>query len=282
MKLPLSLTGLFLPLLLTINVNAEVHEGQWPKEANQQPATPQARSLPPLAPPSQQSLVAPNPAIKKNRKIAAYLGLGIDILPTSVIAQMPSGISTGEGIIVTRFADDSPANKSGLMVHDILLSYDDTKLVHPKQFIGLVRKDKPGRVLKLKILRNGKVITHPVTLGMQEIPQQPNGLAIKQLEKNLYQANVHFTDANGNQQLRQYKGTRQEIYNQALNARDLPPKDREQLLYASGGPKKSQSNSPWGSFFPFGNKNNGNNGMGSFFPFGNRNNGNNNNSFFPF
>jgi hypothetical protein len=286
MKLPLLITGHVLSLLLIINASAAVHEGKWPEE-KAQPAKVAPKQAAPVLQKVQQSAAIPT-APKQNHKqnnTAAYLGLGVDILPQSVSAQMPPGVSTGEGIIVTRFADDSPAKKSGLAVYDILLSYDDTKLVHPKQFIDLVRKDKPGRVVKLKVLRNGKVVTHPVTLGMQEVPQQqnqPNGLAIKQLGNNLYQANIRFTDANGNQQLRQYKGTRQEIYNQALNARDLPPKDREQILYASGGPKKGQSNNNrWGSFFPFGNKKHG----GSFFPFGNKNNSDRNNrfgSFFPF
>ena len=297
----LALSVLLTTLVTTLaptSAFATTVEGKWPTDQEPKPVQVESNTTKPkqTATPQQRHR-APAPAstqIQKpveNNKTAAYMGLGIDILSESVVAQMPAGASTGEGIIVTRFANDSPAKKSGLLVHDILLGYDQTKVVHPKQFIDLVRKDQPGRVVQLRVIRNGKVITHPVTLGMQNVPQTPNasgalnarnGLVIKQLGKNLYQANIRFTDANGKKQLRQYKGTREQIYYQAMNARDLPEKDRQQVLYAAGGPNKKQSNNNWGSFFPFGNK--GNNG--SFFPFGNQNNGNNSNSrlgsFFPF
>ena len=300
MKSLSSLVGLVLPLLLTTSTLAATVEGNWP--TSKEPDTTQNK--PQVSPQKQQpvaqssslnSITQPinkpiqNPANNqiqkkpiKNNKVAAYMGLGIDILPESIVAQMPAGASTGEGIIVTRFSNDSPAKKSGLIVHDILLSYDQIRIIHPKQFIELVRKDQPGRMVQLKVLRNGKVINHPVTLGMQQVPQIPDGLMIKQLGKNLYQANIRFTDSNGKKQLRQYKGTREQIYYQALNARDLPAKDRQQVLYASGGPNKNKSTNNLGSFFPFGNnKGNGN----SFFPFGNSNNTNSKGSFgsfFPF
>lgn len=288
-----SLVGLVLPLLLTALLTtsalAATVEGNWPtpqdRETTQkQQAATQNQSLKQI---TQQVNKPIQKQIKSDKGIAAYMGLGINILPESIVAQMPAGASTGEGIIVTRFSNDSPAKKSGLIVHDILLSYDQIRIIHPKQFINLVRKDQPGRVVQLKVLRNGKVINHPVTLGMQQVPQIPDGLMIKQLGKNLYQANIRFTDSNGKKQLRQYKGSREQIYYQALNARDLPEKDRQQVMYAAGGPNKNKSTNNWSSFFPFGN----NKGNGrSFFPFGNnsnRNNNTNNNkgsfgSFFPF
>ncbi len=291
-----SLVGLIAPLLLTTTLLttttlAATVEGKWPtpQDLETTPNNPQVatqnQSLNPITPPVNNTL--PNPTQRpannqvqktqvKSNKVAAYMGLGIDILPEAIVAQMPVGISTGEGIIVTRFSNDSPAKKSGLLVHDILLSYDQIRIIHPKQFIDLVRKDQPGRVVQLKVLRNGKVINHPVTLGMQQVPQIPDGLMIKQLGKNLYQANIRFTDSNGKKQLHQYKGTREQIYYQALNARDLPDKDRQQLLYAAGGPNKNQSTNNWRSFFPFGNNSNSYNNnnsnsnkgsFGSFFPF---------------
>ena len=289
---------LILPfLLITTNIHATTYaatvDGKWPEPEITPPTQPQVIQQPNVQTQAvnqvQNKVSNPTQQQKRNDKVAAYLGLGVDILPESVIAQLPAGASTGEGIIITRFAADSPAKKSGLQAHDILLAYDNIKIIHPKQFINLVRKDQPGRVVQLKVLRNGKLISHPVTLGMQEIPQIPDGLVIKQLGEKYYQATIRFTDANGKKQLRQYKGTREQIYYQALNARDLPEKDRQQILYAAGGPNRNQSNNKWGAFFPFGNRGNnkGGNSWGSFFPFGSNNgnhNGNNNRfgSFFPF
>ncbi len=294
MKLLLPVAILILPLLIGAQASAQTAEtkraanttknihGDWPEpgvEAPQAQADQLTTTLSPpkAAPPQTQPRQAPSQA-----NTAAYLGIGIDILPQSVVAQIPSGVSTGEGILVTRFAEDSPARKSGLRAYDILLSYDDTKLIHPKQFILLIHNDKPGREVKLKVLRNGNVSTQVVTLGSQDIPQKADGLSIKQLGKNLYLASVRFTDASGKKQLREYKGTREQIYYQAMNAQDLPEKDKQQVMYAAGGPQK-KSNDSWGSFMPFGNSNNSNNSWGSFLPFGGNNKGNNSwGSFSPF
>lgn len=277
--------------LLSASTSAETVHGYWPgQETTAKPDAPTAPAAPvtsapkaPLNPVNAINSAPPTPmqASPQTQAGPAYLGIGVDVLPQSVVAQLPSGVSTGEGIIVTRFANDSPAKISGLQVNDILLAYDGTKLLHPKQFIDLVHNDKPGREVTLKVLRNGKIISHTVTLGMQNIPTERNGLVIKQLGKNDYLAIIHFTDANGKQQKREYRGTRQQIYYQAYQARDLPPKDREQILYAAGGPRH-KSKSGWGSMFPFGN-NNSNNGWGSFFPFGNHNKHNNSwGGMFPF
>ncbi|MEE9303508.1 MAG: PDZ domain-containing protein [Thiotrichaceae bacterium] len=275
-----------LPLSLLMNTHT-MAEGDWPEPELK---TELAKvDMPAVSTPAATSTLssAPSstaPSSQAQATTMAYLGIGVDILPQSVVAQMPSGVSTGEGILVTRFADDSPAKKSGLRAYDILLSYDETKLIHPKQFIELIRDDKPGREVKLKVLRNGSVNTQVITLGSQDIPQAPNGLAIKQLGKNLYLASIRFTDASGKKQLREYKGTREQIYYQAMNAKDLPEKDRQQIMYAAGGPQKKSNNS-WGSFMPFGNSQNNkdNNSWGSFMPFGGNNNGNNSwGSFSPF
>ncbi len=270
------LTGLTLTLMLSTGALASSLKGTWPETDT---ASTTAVTQPEVA---ATTTVTPPPS-QNTANTAAYLGIGVDVLPQSVAAQMPAGVSTGEGILVTRFADNSPAKNSGLLPYDILLAYDDTRLIHPRQFIELVQKDKPGREVQLKVLRNGNVLTHRVTLGMQAVPQARNGLSIKQLGKNDYLATIRFMDASGKQQTRQYRGTREQIYYQAYQARDLPPKDREQILYAAGGPDKNTSKNSWRSMFPFGNRN-GDNSWSSFFPFGNRSGDNNQGwgSFFPF
>lgn len=214
------------------------------------------------------------------------LGIGTDILPSSVAAQMPDSISPGQGIIVTRFAENSQAEKSGIKVHDVLLAYDDTKIVHPEQFIKLIHEDKPGRDVKLQLLRNGELITQTVTLGMQkvvntnnEVPADYTGLAIKKVGENIYDASIGIPTQNGAIQRVSFKGTREQIFKQVMAARNLPQQERNQLLYALQGGKQPQKNNsgPW-NMMPFGNNNNG--GGGGFFPFGGNNKGNNN-SFFP-
>ena len=198
---------------LFIASNSFASTSQWP-------GTEQATVVAPTSPSA--------PTVSQS-EFTAYIGMGVDLLPAAVIAQMPKGISTGEGIMITRFTPNSPAEKSDIRAYDILLAYDNHKIIHPTQFITLVRNDQPGRTVQLKLIRNGQTITRAVTLASQKRPVAPSGLSIKQQGKNSYIASIRFKDATGKPQLRQYKGTRQQIYYQALNATDLPQADKAQI-----------------------------------------------------
>lgn len=205
----------------------------------------------------QRQVQAPQNAkpAKPFREFSGYLGLGLDILSPSVRAQLPSGIN--QGILVKEFAKDSPALNTDLKAFDVIYGYGKIAINHPAQFIKIVRNDQPGRSVNLKVVRKGQLLNVPVSLGSQKTPnpKEFNGLAIKQLGKNTYEALIRFVGANGNKQMRSYKGTREEIYQQAYNAQDLPHEERQQILYATRPRQGGSNNSGFGSFFPFGGKN---------------------------
>ena len=236
--------------------------GQYPYPTNQPRQMPYPQAYPqPQMPPAAQPRAKP-----PYREFSGYLGIITDVIPASAKAQLPDGIS--QGILAKQFAPDSPAVSSDLKPYDVIVAYDNTPLSHPAQFIKLVRKDKPGRTVNLKVVRKGKILDVPVTLGSQKTPDPEtyNGLAIKQLGKNKYEALLRFIGPDGNKQMRSYKGTRQEIFEQALEAYDLPPAEREQLLFATQ-PRKGGNKSGFGSFFPFGKNESGKDWMnpGRFF-----------------
>ena len=225
--------------------------GQVPVNPYQQPMAgyPQMAAAPRQAAP-------PKPK-KPFREFSGYLGIATDILPSSVAAQLPEGFS--QGILIKEFAPDSPANTSDLKPFDVLVAYAGKKIGHPVQFVKMVRDDTPGNQVVLKIIRKGQVKDISITLGSQKTPnpKEFNGLAIKQIGKNTYNALIRFIGANGNKQMRSYKGTREEIFEQALNAQDLPPAERQQLLFATRPRNNNGSNSGFGSFFPFGQNESG-------------------------
>jgi len=200
-----------------------------------------------------QGAPAQNPATtsqKPFKEYSGYLGLITDLLPSSVAAQLPDGIS--QGILFKGFSKNSPASHSDLKPFDVIFAYDETKLNHPAQLIKLIRNDKPGRIAKFKVVRKGKVLEIPVTIGSQKTPnpKDVNGLEIKQIGKSTYRAIIHFLGPNGNKQLRSFEGTREDIFDEVLEARGLPQAERQQLLYAM---HQQKNNSGFGSFMPFGN-----------------------------
>lgn len=87
----------------------------------------------------------------------AYCGLGVAPLSPVLSAQIPEVLKGGRGIIIADVMKDSPADKAGLKVHDIVLQYDGHDLYSPEQLVKLVRNDRPGREIRLSYVRAAKV-----------------------------------------------------------------------------------------------------------------------------
>ena len=98
MKKILSVATLTLPVtlllisthLLAVDTPPLVDQGQFPPDTS--------ANKPEQAPPINPSkIVTQAQQPSTNKTTAAYLGIGVDLLPQSVVAQMPAGVSTGEG-----------------------------------------------------------------------------------------------------------------------------------------------------------------------------------------
>lgn len=192
-------------------------------------------------------------AQKPFKEYSGYLGLITDIVPSSVIAQLPDGVT--QGIMFKGFSTNSPASNSDLKPFDVIFAFDEKQLNHPAQLIKLIRNDKPGRVAKFKVVRKGKILELPITIGSQKTPNPKdiNGLEIKQFGEDKFRAIIHFIGPNGNKQLRSFHGTREDIFDSVLNATNLPQPERQQLLNAMR--PRQGSNNGFGSFLPFGGNN---------------------------
>lgn len=220
----------------------------------QAPAYPQIPQMMP-AMPNQALPGTTGQARKPHREFSGYLGIATDILPSSVAAQLPDGIT--QGILIKEFAPDSPARNSDLKPYDVLVAYGDTKISHPAQFVKLVRNDTPGNKVNFKVVRKGRLLDIPVTIGSQKTPdpKEFNGLAIVQTGKNTYRATIRYIGPGGNKQIRVFKGTREELFDQAQQAYDLPQAERQQFMFATR--PRNNTNKGFGSFFPFGKNESG-------------------------
>lgn len=156
----------------------------------------------------------------KQSNVGAYLGLGLDLLPKELEAQLPEDVIIGQGILITGFTPDSPAPKQGIKVYDILLRYNGVAIEHPQQLIQLIKNDSPGRAVKVSIVRQGKVIDLPVTIGKENYPLDEDqldyqynmqmlgydGYKIAMPSKNYFEATIRFLAADGSVRRRTFKG----------------------------------------------------------------------------
>jgi serine protease Do len=92
-----------------------------------------------------------------------YLG----IMPQEIDGDMAEAmnLSTTEGVLVSEVTRDSPAEKAGFEVGDVITRFAGTAITSLTQFRLLVASEKPGERVEVDVLRNGKRKDLKVKLG---------------------------------------------------------------------------------------------------------------------
>ncbi len=196
----------------------------------------------------------------QEQKIAepAYLGVAIGPVPQAVQAQLPADITQNQGLMVMRVVPGSPAEKAGILRHDVLLSFNGKPLIAPVDLVQQVHAAKAGDKAAVEVLRHGKVMKLESTLAANPHTRHPrhhrmmpmpwhmapadNGKPLVEehfesftLEKDAngqYTAKVQTRDQDGNEQNFEFKGSSDEIRQQVKQHKDLPPAQKRQLLNA--------------------------------------------------
>ena len=199
---------------------------------------------------------------------AAYMGVRVDLLPENIAAQLPEDVLVGQGIMVTGFTKDSPAEKAGLKKYDVLLTYDRHALMHPQKFIDLIRNDQIGREVQLKFVRKGKIMTLPVTLTSQQydltedqLDYQYNmqvmgydGMRINQLSKDHFKAVIRYLAPDNVVRRKTFTGEYKKVLYDIQMAPDLSAIAKHDLIKAIKK-QKDDEDGMFGKWIPFGDGN---------------------------
>ncbi len=200
----------------------------------------------------------------KQANVGAYLGIGLELLPKELEAQLPEDVLIGQGIMVDGFTPDSPAPKQGIKQYDILLKYNGIGIEHPQQLLQLIKRDKPGNKIKLTIVRKGKIIDLPVTLGAQNYPLTEDqldyqfdmqmlgyrGYRVAMPSKNYFEATIRFLAPDGLVRRRTFKGYYNQVLSEIQTAPDLS-KYAKQKLSSIITEKKNDEDGWFGDWMPF-------------------------------
>jgi serine protease Do len=89
------------------------------------------------------------------------MGVRVDRIPQDLADELNLGVQSG--VYVTRVMPDNPAEQSGVLLGDIILSVGDQKVPTPDDFRSLVEQLPADRDYSLKILRDGAAIQLSVT-----------------------------------------------------------------------------------------------------------------------
>ena len=98
-----------------------------------------------------------------------YIGIFTAPVSPALSVQLSEVLEPGQGLLVTRVLSGSPAERAGLKQYDVLVAYDDEKLLSTDQLKKLVVGDKAGRTVKLGIVRAVKRREIDVALGRRKV-----------------------------------------------------------------------------------------------------------------
>ena len=89
----------------------------------------------------------------------AYLGINYEELNSETSKDF--GVSSTEGVIITRVVDHGAAKEAGLMANDIITKMDQVKITKFSDLQGFLGSKRPGDIVKVNVLRNEdeKVLT---------------------------------------------------------------------------------------------------------------------------
>ena len=94
-----------------------------------------------------------------------YLGI------SSQLVQLPEAQRAGRteeyGLLIVQVDEDSPAQKGGLILGDILITLDKHPLKDAEDLRSLLTGDRVGKAVPLEVIRGGKLQTLPVTVGQR-------------------------------------------------------------------------------------------------------------------
>ncbi len=109
---------------------------------------------------------APTPKVKA---VAATTGsssfIGVNVQEIDSERAKTLKLREEAGVEITRVETDSPAERGGLKVGDIVMQYNGQRVEGMEQFSRMVRETPAGREAKLEIVRNGSPQTLTVKVG---------------------------------------------------------------------------------------------------------------------
>ena len=164
--------------------------------------------------------------LKKDGKVKrGWLGVYIQEVDKDLAISF--GLDKPKGAVVAKILDKSPAQKSGLMQGDIILSFDNKDVYKSKDLPLLVGSTEVNKSVRVKILRNKSIIYKNITI--EELPEDNQIASMREQpvdNKTISGLTVSDINENTKKSLNIYGGIKvDEISNEQLNQSKIQVND---------------------------------------------------------
>nr|AMP42322.1 periplasmic pH-dependent serine endoprotease DegQ precursor [uncultured bacterium IN-09] len=115
--------------------------------------------------PAKLALEVMESIIQHGRMVRGWMGLEVKNIPLET--QNDRQLRQGEGVIVSRVYDNSPAAKGGLEQGDIILSIDGVVANDGRASMNQVARIRPGETVVMEVLKQGVIQQLKIEIGVR-------------------------------------------------------------------------------------------------------------------
>lgn len=101
--------------------------------------------------------------LERGRPVRGFLGVQLRDLDQVQREQL--GLGELGGSVITEVVTDSPAERAGLMVNDVVLEFDSQPLSSSQQLFSLVQRSAVGKKVTIKVWRAGAILDLQAEVG---------------------------------------------------------------------------------------------------------------------
>ncbi len=91
--------------------------------------------------------------------------LGVSSMPVPIPERQRGGRSQGFGLLISQISQNSPADAAGLLVGDVLVSFDGSPIEQAEDLVTRLRGNRIGKAVPVTVLRGAAAIDVSVTVG---------------------------------------------------------------------------------------------------------------------
>ena len=94
-----------------------------------------------------------------------FIGIAVQPVALSATLLKQHDLSSDKGLMIVSIADSSPAEKAGMLLGDVLLEANESRLAGPDELLDALSSVGAGKAMTVKFLRGGSVKTVSITPG---------------------------------------------------------------------------------------------------------------------
>ncbi len=106
--------------------------------------------------------------LQSKGKIERNFWTGMDVRPVDAQIARYFSLKQAQGVIVSDIQKNSPADRSGILIADIIVEINGERILNNDSLMGIMQESRAGDIWKIKVYRDKKIISINLPLEKQK------------------------------------------------------------------------------------------------------------------